>query len=265
MCIKANIELPKDTVKCINKALENESDNRAKNVLKLIKENADIAKKDQMPICQDTGMAVFFVEIGQDVLISGDTIQEAIDEGVRMGYKDGYLRKSVVKDPFNRVNSMDNTPSIIHLKQVKGNKIKILFAPKGFGSENMSDIVMLKPADGKSGVKDFVKKLILEKGANACPPLVVGIGIGGTMEKAAILAKYALFRETGTNNKDIEIAKFEDELLEEINRLNVGPQGFGGDTTALAVHIETFPTHIAGLPVAVNLNCHAARHEMIEI
>lgn len=205
-------------------------------------------------------MAVFFVEIGQDVIIEGDTITESINEGVRQGYEDGYLRKSVV-DPINRINTKDNTPAVIYYEMVKGDKITIEFAPKGFGSENMSKLKMLKPSDGIDGIKKFIIETVSEAGPNPCPPIVVGVGIGGTVDKCAQIAKKAIFRNVGQHNEDVAIANLERELLIEINKLGIGPQGLGGSTTALSVHIETFPTHIAGLPVVVNINCHASRHK----
>ena len=225
---------------------------------------AEIAKEKNIPICQDTGMAVFFVEIGQEVLIEGDTLTDAINEGVRQGYEEGYLRKSVVS-PINRVNTKDNTPAVIHYDMVKGDKIKIEFAAKGFGSENMSKMKMLKPSDGLEGIKKFIIDTVSEAGPNPCPPMVIGVGIGGTVDKCAQIAKKALFRELGEFNKDENIAKLESELLTAINKLGIGPQGLGGTTTALGLNIETFPTHIAGLPVVVNINCHASRHKKVVI
>lgn len=230
-----------------------------------LQENLKIAGEDMIPICQDTGMAVLFVEVGQDVHVADGLIEDAINEGVRQGYVDGYLRKSVVKDPIIRENTKDNTPAVIHYSIVAGNKIKITFAPKGFGSENMSRVFMLKPADGIEGVKNAIMTAVTDAGPNACPPMVVGVGIGGTFEKCAILAKKALTREIGKNS-DIEyVAELEKEMLQKINTLGIGPGGLGGTTTALAVNINTYPTHIAGLPVAVNICCHVNRHIVREI
>ena len=230
-----------------------------------IKENIEIAKKEEIPLCQDTGMVSVFVEIGQDVQVTGGSLEEAINEGVRQGYMEGYLRKSVVKDPLNRINTNDNTPAVISYRIVPGNKFKMLIAPKGFGSENMSRLKMLKPADGVQGVKDFVIETVERAGANPCPPIIVGVGIGGTFDKVASLAKKALLRPLGERNKDEFYKDLEEELFYKINKLGIGPQGFGGKTTALAVNIETYPTHIAGLPVAVNINCHVARYKEVEL
>lgn len=225
--------------------------------------NSDIASKENMPMCQDTGMAVIFVELGQDIHIVGGGLKEAINEGVRQGYSEGYLRKSVVKDPLTRVNTGDNTPAVIHIDVVDGDELKITIAPKGFGSENMSRIKMLKPSDGVEGVKEFVLETVKIAGPNPCPPIIVGVGIGGTFEKAAELSKKALLRSIEERNKDTYYSDLEDELISKINKLGIGPQGFGGKTTALGVNIETYPTHIAGLPVAVNISCHATRHAEI--
>ncbi len=260
LCMDANYFLNEDIVDRFKKAKEEESFGMAKNIIDILMENADIAREEKMPICQDTGMAVVFVEIGQDVHITGGSIEDAINEGVREGYEEGFLRKSVVADPINRVNTKDNTPAIIYYNIVPGEDIKITVAPKGFGSENMSKIKMLKPSDGAAGVKKFVIDSVKEAGPNPCPPIIVGVGIGGTFEKAAFLAKKALIRPIDVENTNPYYADLEKELLEEINRLGIGPQGFGGRTTALSVNIETFPTHIAGLPVAVNISCHATRH-----
>lgn len=260
MCISANQVLGEDVFNKIEDSIEKEQSPIGKDILEKLLINANIAKKKEMPICQDTGIAVFFVEIGQEVIIEGGNLTEAINEGVRQGYADGYLRKSVVKDPLIRENTKDNTPAIIHYDIVDGDRLKILFAPKGFGSENMSKVKMLKPADGIQGVKDFVLQTIKEAGPNPCPPIVVGVGIGGTMEKACILAKRALLRDLGSHNEKKHIRELESELLLEANKLGIGPQGLGGNTTALGVNIEVFATHIAGLPVAVNINCHVARH-----
>jgi fumarate hydratase subunit alpha len=261
MCIDANYYLSEDMRKRFAEAKERETFPVAQNIMEILMKNADIAANENMPMCQDTGMAVVFLEIGQEVHVVGESIEDAVNEGVRQGYEEGYLRKSVVGDPLNgRVNTKDNTPAIIHYNIVAGDDFKITVAPKGFGSENMSQLKMLKPAEGVEGVKSFVLKVVKEAGPNACPPLVVGIGIGGTFEKSAYLAKKSLLRSTDIRNSDPFYGKLEEELLEEINKLGIGPQGFGGRTTALAVNIETYATHIAGLPVAVNINCHATRH-----
>ena len=265
MCIKVNHFLSEDMDNALKKATENEKSDLGKKILDQLQENLKIAGEDMIPICQDTGMAVLFVEVGQDVHVAGGLIEDAINEGVRQGYVDGYLRKSVVKDPIIRENTKDNTPAVIHYSIVAGNKIKITFAPKGFGSENMSRVFMLKPADGIEGVKNAIMTAVTDAGPNACPPMVVGVGIGGTFEKCAILAKKALTREIGKNS-DIEyVAELEKEMLEKINTLGIGPGGLGGTTTALAVNINTYPTHIAGLPVAVNICCHVNRHIVREI
>ncbi|MBD8925253.1 MAG: fumarate hydratase, partial [[Eubacterium] rectale] len=253
MCIKVNHFLSEDMDNALKKATENEKSDLGKKILDQLQENLKIAGEDMIPICQDTGMAVLFVDVGQDVHVTGALIEDAINEGVRQGYVDGYLRKSVVKDPIIRENTKDNTPAVIHYSIVAGNKIKITFAPKGFGSENMSRVFMLKPADGIEGVKNAIMTAVTDAGPNACPPMVVGVGIGGTFEKCAILAKKALTREIGKNS-DIEyVAELEKEMLQKINTLGIGPGGLGGTTTALAVNINTYPTHIAGLPVAVNI------------
>lgn len=260
LCIEANCFLTDDIKNCIANAKKEETWPQAKEILGHIIENYKIAEIANKPVCQDTGVACVFLKIGQDVHIEGD-INEAVNEGVRQGYSEGYLRKSVVADPLNRVNTGDNTPAMIYFELVSGDKIEITVAPKGFGSENMSRIAMLSPSDGLQGVKAFVKQTVLEAGPNPCPPIVVGVGIGGTFDKAALLAKKALLRPVDTFNKTPFYAKLEAELLEEINTLGIGPQGFGGKTTALKVNIEYFPTHIAGLPVAVNINCHVTRHK----
>lgn len=264
LCIEANLYLGEDVLSCIKEKVKSEKSEVGKNILNILVENAEIAKEKNIPICQDTGMAVFFVELGQEVVIEGNTLTEAINEGVRQGYEEGYLRKSVVS-PISRVNTKDNTPAIIHYDMVKGDKIKIEFAAKGFGSENMSKMRMLKPSDGLEGIKKFIIDTVSEAGPNPCPPMVIGVGIGGTVDKCAQIAKKALFRELGEFNKDENIAKLESELLASINKLGIGPQGLGGTTTALGLNIETFPTHIAGLPVVVNINCHASRHKKVVI
>lgn len=265
LCIDANYFLSEDVKSRIKKAKEEETWDMAKGILEKILENVDIAKNEQMPMCQDTGMACVFVELGQEVHIVGGSLEDAINEGVRQGYTEGYLRKSVVKDPLDRVNTKDNTPAVIYYNLVPGDKLKITVAPKGFGSENMSQIKMLKPADGLDGVKEFILKAVKEAGPNPCPPIVVGVGIGGTFDKAANLAKKALIRPLAERNSNPFYGDLEKELLDKINALGIGPQGFGGKTTALAVNIETYPTHIAGLPVAVNINCHVTRHAEIEL
>lgn len=264
ICIEASLYLGEDVLSCIKEKAKSEKSEVGKNILNILVENAEIAKEKNIPICQDTGMAVFFVEIGQEVLIEGDTLTDAINEGVRQGYEEGYLRKSVVS-PINRINTKDNTPAVIHYDMVKGDKIKIEFAAKGFGSENMSKMKMLKPSDGLEGIKKFIIDTVSEAGPNPCPPMVIGVGIGGTVDKCAQIAKKALFRELGEFNKDENIAKLESELLTAINKLGIGYQGLGGTTTALGLNIETFPTHIAGLPVVVNINCHASRHKKVVI
>lgn len=265
MCIDANYYLTHDVKEKIESAYKQEKWPMAKEILEKILTNIDIAKKEEMPICQDTGMACVFIEIGQDVHIIGGNLKDAINEGIRQGYNEGFLRKSVVKDPLDRINTMDNTPAIIYYDIVEGDKLKIKVAPKGFGSENMSQLKMLKPADGLEGIKDFVLKVVKEAGPNPCPPIVVGVGIGGTFDKAANLAKKALVRPLNEKNNNEFYANLEKELLKDVNELGIGPQGFGGKTTALAVNIETYPTHIAGLPVAVNINCHVTRHAEIEL
>ena len=265
LCIESNYYLSSDVKEALCNAKENETWPLAENVLDQIILNSNIAKEEDMPICQDTGMACVFVEVGQDVHIVGGLLQDAINEGVRRGYEEGFLRKSVVKDPINRVNTKDNTPAIIYYDIVQGDKIKITVAPKGFGSENMSRIKMLKPSDGLQGVKDFIIETVKLAGPNPCPPIVIGIGIGGTFDKAAYLAKKALIRPLNKRNDEKFYSDLEEELLENINKLGIGPQGFGGKTTALGLNIETYATHIAGLPVAVNINCHATRHKEREI
>lgn len=261
LSIEANYYLPNDVKEAIEEAEKNEKWPIANNILNKILENSQIAAAEKMPICQDTGMACVFVDIGQDVHITGGSLEEAINEGVRQGYSEGFLRKSVVKDPIHRVNTNDNTPALIYYNMVPGDKVKITVAPKGFGSENMSRIAMLKPSDGLEGVKNFVLETVRMAGPNPCPPIVIGVGIGGSFDKAAYLAKKALIRPVNENNTDEFYSNLEKELLEEVNKIGIGPQGFGGKTTALALNIETYPTHIAGLPVAVNINCHATRHK----
>ena len=264
LCIDANYHLPPDMKKQIISSSKEESWETASIILDQIIENFNIADENLQPICQDTGLACVFLSIGQDVHIKGN-LEDAVNEGVRKGYSKGYLRKSVVSDPLNRVNTGDNTPAMIYYDICPGDKIKITVAPKGFGSENMSQIKMLKPSDGIDGVKDFVIKVVEDAGPNPCPPIVVGVGIGGTFDKAAYLAKKALMRPVDQRNSEDFYAELEEELIEKINALGIGPQGFGGKTTALAVNIEKFPTHIAGLPVAVNINCHVTRHMTEEI
>lgn len=263
MCIKANCHIDLSIKKALENAVLTEKSETGKNVLENLLKNAEIADNKEIPICQDTGMAVFFVEIGKDVHIEGDNIEKAIEKGVKMGYTNGFLRKSIVIDPLNRINTNDNTPPVIHYSFTDGDKVKITFAPKGFGSENKSALKMLNPSDGRAGVIDFVLETVKKAGANPCPPMVIGVGIGGTFEKAAQLAKFALTRDIEKSSKNPYYADLEKELLKKINMLGIGPQGFGGITTALGVNIEFFPTHIAGLPVAVNINCHATRHETI--
>lgn len=263
MCIDANCIIAPEIKAAMESAKESERSEVGVSVLSNLLENAEIAKAKMSPICQDTGMAVFFVEIGKDVHINGKNLTDAINDGVKKGYSEGYLRKSVVADPLKRVNTNDNTPAVIYTEQTDGDKIKITYAPKGFGSENKSALKMLNPSDGEPGVIDFVLETVKKAGANPCPPIVVGIGIGGTMDKAAYLAKKALTRDITVRNSDKYYADMERELLERINKLGIGPAGLGGDTTALGVNIEVFPTHIAGLPVAININCHATRHSVV--
>ena len=260
LCIESNYHLSRDIKERIADFCDKEPWPQAKEILERIIENYEIADEKNQPVCQDTGVACVFLKIGQDVHIVGD-VTEAVNEGVRQGYTEGYLRKSVVRDPLDRVNTGDNTPAMIYFELVSGDKIEITVAPKGFGSENMSKIAMLRPSDGLEGVKSFVLRAVEEAGPNPCPPIVVGVGIGGTFDKAAYLAKKALLRPVDERNHEPFYAELEKELLEEINRLGIGPQGFGGKTTALAVNIEKFPTHIAGLPIAVNINCHVTRHK----
>ena len=260
MCIEANLTLSPDMQQVIKQAQEREDSSLGKQILGQLCENMEIAKEDRIPICQDTGMAIVFVKLGQDVHIEGMNLTDAINEGVRQGYTDGYLRKSVVKDPLLRENTKDNTPAIIHYDIVPGDKLELLIAPKGFGSENMSRIFMLKPADGVEGIKAAVLQAVRDAGPNACPPMVIGVGLGGDFEKSAILAKTALTRDINQGSLLPHIKKLEEELLEEINQTGIGPGGLGGKTTALAINIETYPTHIAGMPLAVNICCHVNRH-----
>lgn len=252
-----------DVLGCFKKAYEEEVSLTGKEILQQLVKNAEIACEEKVPMCQDTGYAVVFVELGQDVRIEGGDFYEAINEGVRKGYTEGYLRKSIVSHPLERKNTGDNTPAVIHTKIVPGENLRIIIAPKGGGSENMSAIKMLRPADGIEGVKNFVIETVKKAGPNPCPPIVVGVGVGGTFEKAAQLAKESLLRELGEKSKYPDIAQLEEDLFEEINKLGIGPQGLGGRTTALAVHVEIYAAHIASLPVAVNLNCHAARHKEV--
>ena len=260
MCMEANYHLPCDIRKAIEGYIESEKSPTGKDILSKIKDNYLVAEKEEIPICQDTGMAVFFVDIGNTVYIEGDTITEAINEGVRLGYTEGYLRKSIVEDPIFRKNTNDNTPAVIHYSFSKGDKIKITIVPKGFGSENMSAIKMFAPSAGVEGIKEFILETVDKAGSNPCPPIIVGIGIGGNFESCAELAKKALAREVGSKNENEFYSNLEDELLSLINKTGIGPQGFGGTTTALGVNIETAPTHIAGMPCAINISCHASRH-----
>ena len=260
MCIEANHFLSKDMDIAMKNAVSTEKSPLGKKILSQLQDNLKIAGKDMIPICQDTGMAVVFLEIGQDVHFEGGNLEDAVNEGIRRGYVDGYLRKSVVKDPILRENTKDNTPGIIHYKIVPGDQVKIKVAPKGFGSEQMSRVFMLKPADGIEGVKEAVLTAVKDAGPNACPPMVVGVGIGGTFEKCALMAKEALTREVGSHSDIPYVKELEEELLERINKIGIGPGGLGGSTTALAVNVNTYPTHIAGLPVAVNICCHVNRH-----
>lgn len=265
MCIEANHYLSGDMKEALDCAEQKEKSPLGRQILQQLQENLQIADRDTIPICQDTGMAVVFVEIGQDVHIEGGLLADAINEGVRQGYVDGYLRKSVVKDPLIRENTKDNTPAVIHYTIVEGDHLKLTVAPKGFGSENMSRVFMLKPADGIEGVKNAVLTAVKDAGPNACPPMVVGVGIGGTFEKCALMAKQALLRPVGTHSETPYVKDLEEELLTRINKSGIGPGGLGGSTTALAVHINTYPTHIAGLPVAVNICCHVNRHCVREL
>lgn len=263
MVMEANFFLPKDVLDALNKSKNEEEWELASNTLDKIIENAAIAKNEQVPMCQDTGLVVVFADIGQDVHVVEGYIEDAINEGIRQGYEKGKLRKSIIRDPLDRVNTKDNTPGVIHYNIVPGDKLTLTVAPKGFGSENMSRIKMLKPAEGIQGVKDFVLESVVLAGPNPCPPIIVGVGLGGTFEKAAFLAKKSLMRHLDEYSPNPIYEKLEKELLEEVNALGIGPQGYGGRTTALKVNIEYYPTHIAGLPIAVNLNCHAARHKQV--
>ena len=265
MCIEANHYLSKDMDKALKDATVSEKSELGKKILNQLQENLKIADEEMIPICQDTGMAVIFLEVGQDVHFEGMAIEDAVNEGVRQGYKEGYLRKSVVGDPIIRENTKDNTPAVIHYSIVPGDKVIITMAPKGFGSENMSRVFMLKPADGIEGVKNAILTAVKDAGPNACPPMVVGIGIGGTFEKCAILAKKALTRPVGVHSDIPYVKELEEEMLEKINQLGIGPGGLGGTTTALAVNVNTYATHIAGLPVAVNICCHVNRHVVREV
>ncbi|HEX2947634.1 MAG TPA: fumarate hydratase [Clostridia bacterium] len=260
LCMTANYDLNSDIMCALEKGARDEESETGRLILSQLVENAKTAARERMAICQDTGMAVVFVEIGQEVHITGGSITEAINEGVRRGYEKGFLRKSVVSDPLERKNTGDNTPAVIHFELTEGDSLKITLAPKGFGSENMSGVRMLKPSDGIDGVRAFIEEMVEKAGPNPCPPVVVGVGIGGTMEKAAILAKKALLRPVDKHNPKESVRKLEEEMLERVNRLGIGPAGLGGRLTALAVNIEVFPTHIAGLPVALNMSCHVTRH-----
>ena len=265
LCIDANYNLGEDLVDSLRNALEKEESPLGKEVITQLLENAEIGKNEQVPVCQDTGFAVVFIEIGQEVVIDGTSLQDAINEGIRRGYKNGLLRKSIVNNPLDRVNTGDNTPAIIHTEIVSGDKLKITFDAKGGGCENMSRLAMLTPAQGENGVIDFVVETVKTAGANPCPPIIVGVGLGGTFEYSALLAKRAILRPLSSHNEDKTIANLEDVLLDKINKLGIGPQGLGGRTTALAVNVETFPCHIASLPVAVNIECHSHRTKSIVI
>ena len=265
MCIEANHFLSEDMSAAMKNAVQTEESPLGKQILNQLQENLQIAGEDMIPICQDTGMAVVFLEIGQDVHLEGGSVEDAVNEGVRQGYVEGYLRKSVVKDPIIRENTKDNTPAVIHYSIAPGEKVRIKVAPKGFGSENMSRVFMLKPADGIEGVKNAVLTAVKDAGPNACPPLVVGVGVGGTFEKCALMAKEVLTREVGTHSEIEWVKDLEEEILQKINNLGIGPGGLGGTTTALAVNVNTYPTHIAGLPVAINICCHVNRHIIREV
>jgi fumarate hydratase subunit alpha len=263
--LQANTQLPEDITAALRRFLDKEQSPNARRLLQITLENADLARNECMALCQDTGLVVVDMELGQEVILTGGDLETAINQGIRDGYRRGYFRKSVVKDPLERVNTGDNTPAVLHMHLVPGNVLKLNILPKGGGSENMGQLTMLKPSEGLKGVKDFIVKVVREAGANPCPPIIVGVGVGGNMEKAALLAKKALMREIGTTNPIPTLAALEEEMLSIVNGLGVGPQGMGGDTTALAVHIETYPTHIACLPVAVNLGCHSTRRVTVEI
>ncbi len=265
MCIAVNHNLSEDMKTALCSAYDTEDNELGRQVLGQLKDNLKIAKEEMIPICQDTGMAVIFIEVGQDVHLTGGDVEDAINEGVRRGYTEGYLRKSVVSDPYLRVNTGDNTPAVIHYSIVPGDKVKITLAPKGFGSENMSRVFMLKPADGMEGIEQAILTAVRDAGPNACPPMVVGVGIGGTFEKCALLAKKALTRPTGSSSDIDWVADLEKRMLKAINEMDIGPAGLGGSTTALGVNILTYPTHIAGMPVAVNICCHVNRHISVEI
>ena len=264
LCMRANTDLGEDVLQAFDRAMVQEESSLGTEILKELKENARIAKEEGVPLCQDTGFAVVFVELGQDAHLIGGNLNEAIEEGVRQGYRDGYLRRSICH-PFTRANTGDNTPAIIHTEVVPGDKIRVIVAPKGGGSENMSRVVMLTPSDGIEGIKRYVVQRVRESGSNPCPPTIVGVGIGGTFERAALLAKKSLLRPLGSKNPDPELDRLESEILTEINRLGIGPQGLGGRTTSLAVHILLMPCHIASFPLAVNIQCHAQRHKETEI
>ena len=265
ICIDANYNLGEDVQDALKRAFQKEESPVGKATLQQIIDNFEIAKQGEFPICQDTGFAVFFVDMGEGVCIKDGNLFDAINEGVKQGYKDGYLRKSILSDPIERKNTGDNTPAVIHLNVVKGDKLKIVIAPKGGGSENMSEVKMMKPADGVEGVKQFVIDMVRRSGSNPCPPIVVGVGIGGTFEKCAEMAKRSLLRPIGSKHPNPFYAQLEAELLDKVNKLGIGPQGFGGTQTALAVHVETYPCHIASFPAAVNINCHAARHKEVTL
>ncbi len=265
LCIDANYNLGEDRIASLRSALEKEESPLGKEVITQLLENADIGRKEQVPVCQDTGFAIIFVELGQEVMLVGDNLQKAVNEGVRRGYKNGLLRKSIVKNPIDRINTGDNTPAVIHTDIVPGDKLKIIFDAKGGGCENMSRSAMLTPAQGREGVINFVVETVKSAGANPCPPIIVGVGLGGTFDYSTLLAKRAILRPVGSSNKDKTIASLEVELLEKINKLGIGPQGLGGRTTALSVQVETFPCHIASLPVAVNIECHSHRTKTVVI